>query len=210
MNMQLYRMVEAIKERFDISKNVEESMLNTPRDLFIPSGMSHIAYQLDALPLLAKQFISSPLTVAKMTEYLNINNKCDNVLEIGLGSGYQAVILSKIFRRVFSIERVERLMEEARIRIKKLGIMNINIKFADGLNGWSQFAPYDRILFSSSVNMIPDRIIDQLSDGGILVAPMIYDNGTQVITRFIKLSSKLNLVDKLDQCSFVPTISGIE
>lgn len=210
MNIRLHRMVQSIKDKFDISSDVEMAMLSTPRDVFIPSGMSHVAYQLDALPLLAKQFISSPLTVAKMTEYLSIDNRCDSVLEIGLGSGYQAVVLSKIIRRVFSIERVERLMEEARLRIKRLGIMNINMKFADGMNGWPQFAPYDRILFSSSVKFIPNCIVDQLTDGGILVAPVVYNDNEQVITRFIKTLDGLNTIDKLDKCSFVPTISGME
>lgn len=210
MNIQLHRMVEAIKDRFEISKSVENAILNTPRDIFLPSGMSHIAYQLDALPLSARQFISSPLTVAKMTEYLDINDKCDSILEVGLGSGYQAVVLSNIVRRVFSIERIERLMEEARHRIKKLGIMNINIKFSDGLYGWPQFAPYDRILFSSSIKYIPDKIIEQLADGGIIVAPIVYDDEKQVITKFIKCNNKLNIIDKLDECSFVPTIRGVE
>lgn len=210
MNIQLLRMVKAIKNNFNISDCVEKALLSTPRDIFIPSGMSHIAYQLDALPLSARQFISSPLTVAKMTEYLNIDNKCDSILEIGLGSGYQAVVLSKIIRRVFSIERIERLLDETRVRIRQLGIMNINIKFADGLDGWSQFAPYDRVLFSSSIKSIPEKIIGQLADGGILVAPMVHNDTEQVITRFIKSANKLNIVDRLDKCSFVPTISGME
>lgn len=208
MNIQLLKMVDSIQDRFKISPKVRDALLNTPRDFFIPSGMMHIAYQLDALPLGARQFISSPLTVAKMTEYLEMDN-CDSILEIGLGSGYQAVVLSKLARRVFSIERIERLMEEAKIKIKQLGIMNINVKFADGQEGWTQFAPYDRILFSASIKSIPNKLIDQLLENGILVAPMV-NGDKQVITKFIKINNNLKIIDTLDICSFVPTINGIE
>lgn len=104
------------------------------------------------MPISDEQWISAPLTVAKMTTYLMAYDlgdsvlEPDNVLEIGLGSGYQAVVLSHLIRRVFSIERIESLWLEARSRIAQLQIMNINIKLDDGMNGWASFAPYDRNL----------------------------------------------------------------
>ncbi|RAX53852.1 protein-L-isoaspartate O-methyltransferase [Helicobacter sp. 16-1353] len=209
MNIQLIRMVDSIDSKFKLSHNVKNAMLKTPREIFIPSGMLHIAYNLDAIPLGAKQFISSPFTVAKMTQYLQ-SDGCDSVLEIGCGSGYQAAVLSKIFRRVFSIERIERLRQEAIERFRILGIMNIHTRFSDGQEGWEKFAPFDRILFSAAVECIPQKIIDQLSDGGILVAPIIESNGNQVIKRFIKKNSRLQILDTKGVCSFVLVKNNVE
>ncbi len=201
-NIKLQRMVDEIESRFSLSSSVKNAMLRVPREIFIPSSMLHIAYKLDALPLGAKQTISSPLTVARMTQYLQLEN-CDNVLEIGLGSGYQAAILSKIIRRVFSIERISRLRDEAIERFRALGIMNINTKFDDGQDGWDKFAPFDRILFSASLGQIPNKIINQLNNNGILVAPILKPNGAQIITRFTKQNGNLIILDELEHCSFV-------
>ncbi len=150
----------------------------------MPKGFGIHAYKLDALPLAGSQWISSPLTVAKMTEALS-SKGADSVLEIGCGSGYQAMILSKLIRRVFAIERIERLVKEAKERFKTLGISNIHIRYDDGQNGWREFAPYDRILFSASAKEIPPKLFEQLRDGGILVAPM-QKGDKQIITKFIK------------------------
>ena len=106
-----------------------------------------------------------------MTQFLTPG---DSVLEIGCGSGYQAMVLSKIFRRVFSIERIERLLLEAKERIRASGASNIHTKLGDGQSGWAEYAPYDRILFSACLSGdVPQAIIDQLEEGGILVAPMV-------------------------------------
>ena len=165
------------------------------------------AYKLDALPLAANQWISSPLTVAKMTEALTCKG-ADSVLEIGCGSGYQALILSKIIRRVFTIERIERLLKEARERFKLLGISNIHTRFDDGQNGWREFAPYDRILFSASTPEVPPRLFEQLKVGGILVAPIEKGN-KQIITRFIKTEEGIRK-ETIGDCLFVPVQDGRE
>ncbi|RDU63962.1 protein-L-isoaspartate(D-aspartate) O-methyltransferase [Helicobacter sp. MIT 14-3879] len=206
---QLIQMVSMIEDKFILSSRVREAFLNIPRDIFIPQGMLHIAYKLDALPLGTRQFISSPLTVAKMTQYLELES-CDSILEVGLGSGYQAAILSKIVRRVFSIERINRLRDEAIERFRLLNIMNVNTKLDDGKNGWDRFAPFDRILFSASLKEIPLRIISQLCNGGIIVAPILKDDGSQVITRFIKHNDMLEILDMKDNCSFVIVRDNIE
>ncbi|WP_034290433.1 protein-L-isoaspartate(D-aspartate) O-methyltransferase [Helicobacter sp. MIT 11-5569] len=201
-------MVLEISKKFPLSPSVEKAILSINRELFVPNGFKHLAYALDALPMGASQWISSPLTVAKMTEYLQCEG-ADSVLEIGCGSGYQAAILSKIIRRVFSIERIEKLWLEARERIKLCDIYNINTKLDDGQNGWATFAPYDRILFSASVVEIPQNLIAQLSEGGILVAPIVTNN-TQTITRFIKRDGILSNKQELESCVFVPVVSGLE
>ncbi|PAF53497.1 protein-L-isoaspartate O-methyltransferase [Helicobacter sp. 13S00482-2] len=200
-------MCHQIAEKFPLQDNVKEAISSIDRELFVPSSLKHLAYNLDALPMGADQWISSPLTVAKMTQYL-IPEGGDSVLEIGCGSGYQAMVLSKLFRRVFSIERIEKLLLEAKERIKKSGISNINTKLDDGQNGWSAFAPYDRIMFSACVKKIPEAIVEQLEEDGILVAPIL-DGDTQVIMRFRKKNNRLSAPEILEKCLFVPVLDGV-
>jgi protein-L-isoaspartate(D-aspartate) O-methyltransferase len=184
-----------------------DAFATTERELFVPQGMRHNAYTLDALPLAGNQWISSPLTVAKMTKALEPLG-VDAVLEIGCGSGYQAAILSKIVRRVFTIERIEKLLREAKTRFDTLEVRNIHVRCDDGQNGWRDFAPYERILFSASTPKVPDKIFDQLQVGGILVAPIERD-GKQIITQFIKKEGTIECVE-VDACWFVPVKDGIE
>jgi len=201
------RLSEEIDKQFPLSPHVKLAIANTNRELFVPSGFRHNAYKLDALPIGAQQWISSPLTVAKMTEYLQCKG-ADRVLEVGCGSGYQAAVLSHLFRGVFTVERIESLIVEAKARFRELGLTNVHTRTDDGQKGWIQYAPYDRILFSASTKQIPQKLIDQLVDGGILVAPM-EKNGKQIITRFIKRSGRL-IEDALDQCEFVPVLDGVQ
>ena len=201
---ELAREINAV---FPLSPDVQKAIAQTQREIFVPVGFKHHAYKLDALPLSSNQWISSPLTVAKMTEALSPQG-ADSVLEIGCGSGYQAAVLSKLFRRVFTIERIEKLLIEAKQRFETLGLKNINTRFDDGNRGWRTYAPYDRILFSASAKEPPVNLFDQLADGGILVAP-IDENGQQIITRFIKNGNKIK-VQKLEACLFVPVKNGVE
>ncbi len=196
-----------IDKVFPLSKGVKKAISSIERELFVPQGFKHHAYKLDALPLSANQWISSPLTVAKMSEAL-MHEGADSVLEIGCGSGYQAAVLSKLFRRVFTIERIEKLLLEAKERFRTLDLVNIHTRFDDGNRGWKNYAPYDRILFSASAKEPPMNLFEQLKDGGILVAP-IEQNGKQIITRFIKKGSKIE-AQELESCLFVPVKSGIE
>ena len=142
-----------------------------------------------------------------MTEYL-FPRGADRVLEIGCGSGYQAAVLSHLFRGVFTIERIEPLLLEAKQRFRSLGINNIHTRTDDGQNGWVSYAPYDRILFSATAREIPVKLFDQLADGGILVAPVEKGN-KQVITRFIKNGSTIE-EEELEDCDFVPVLDGIQ
>jgi protein-L-isoaspartate(D-aspartate) O-methyltransferase len=200
-------MADEIDRVFKLSPSVKEAIANTNREAFVPSGFRHNAYKLDALPIGAQQWISSPLTVAKMTEYLQPEG-ADRVLEIGCGSGYQAAVLSHLFRGVFTIERIEMLMLEAKRRFRELGITNVHTRTDDGQGGWIQYAPYDRILFSASTKEIPEKLIEQLAPRGVIVAP-IEKNGVQVITRFVKIGDEL-FEDELERCDFVPVLDGVQ
>ena len=201
------RMADEIEKEFPVSPEVKEAIAKTNRESFVPKGFTHSAYKLDALPIGAAQYISSPLTVAKMTEYL-FPRGADRVLEIGCGSGYQAAVLSQLFRGVFTIERIEPLLLEAKQRFRHLGINNIHTRADDGQNGWVSYAPYDRILFSATAKEIPSKLFDQLADGGILVAPVEKGN-KQVITRFIKNGSTIE-EEELEDCDFVPVLDGVQ
>jgi protein-L-isoaspartate(D-aspartate) O-methyltransferase len=200
------RMAEECDAIFPLSPEIKEAIANTNRAAFVPSGFRQNAYKLDALPIGLSQYISSPLTVAKMTEYI-FPRGADRILEIGCGSGYQAAVLSHLFRGVFTMERIEPLILEAKKRFRELGINNVNTRTDDGQNGWIQYAPYDRILFSATAKEIPLKLFEQLADGGILVAPL-EKNGKQVITRFLKDGDRIT-EEELEECDFVPILDGV-
>lgn len=203
--IQQLQMVEAIEKHFGLYPYVKEAFLNVNRKVFVPTGFGHIAYQLDALPMQQNQWISSPLTVAKMTQHLEVDG-VDSVLEIGCGSGYQAAILSRLCRRVFTIERIDSLLKEAKERFRKEGINNIFTRFDDGQRGWKEYAPYERILFSATAKKVPKVLFDQLAEGGILLAPIEQD-GLQIMTRFYKKRGKITS-ESIEPCLFVPIMEG--
>lgn len=205
--MKTARLAQEVEKRFPLTKEVHAALAKTNREAFVPRGFTYNAYKLDALPMGSYQWISSPLTVAKMTEYL-LPHGADRVLEIGCGSGYQAAVLSHLFRGVFTVERIESLMLEAKERFKSLGIHNIHTRVDDGQNGWERYAPYERILFSATAKEIPQKIFDQLQDGGILVAPIQQDS-KQVIMRFTKKGLTIK-EEELEECEFVPIVNGIQ
>ena len=200
-------LAQEIDKAFDLNDDIKEAIASVDREIFIPDGLKQHAYKLDALPIGGKQFISSPLTVAKMTQYLFLHH-VDSVLEIGCGSGYQAAVLSKLVRRVCTIERIDTLLREANEKFRALGIHNIFTKSGDGQDGWSRYAPFDRILFSASPTHIPQNIIDQLHPDGIIIAPMQVAD-TQIITRFTKEGNSLK-AEEIESCDFVPVKDGVE
>jgi len=199
------QMVEEINNKFELYPHVKEAFLKVNRELFVPKGFSLMAFKLDALPMQKEQWISSPLTVAKMTQHLKLDG-VDSVLEIGCGSGYQAAILSKICRRVFTIERIDALLKDAKESFKIAKLNNIFTRFDDGQRGWKEYAPYERILFSATAKKIPKALFDQLAEGGILIAP-IEANGLQIITRYYKRDGKITS-EAIEPCLFVPIVDG--
>lgn len=198
-------MVDEIEETFTLYSHVRRAFLEVDRELFVPKGFGQMAFSLDALPMKQNQWISSPLTVAKMTQYLELK-EVDSILEVGCGSGYQAAILSKLCRRVFTIERIAPLLKEAKERFRLEGIHNVFTRFDDGQRGWKTYAPYERILLSATAKEIPSVLFEQLAEGGILLAP-IEENGLQIVTRFYKRNGKITS-EKIEPCLFVPILSG--
>ncbi|CZE46302.1 protein-L-isoaspartate(D-aspartate) O-methyltransferase [Campylobacter geochelonis] len=194
-----------IANEVTLSPALYDAFCKVSRSEFAPVG-AH-AFSLNPQPILANQWISSPLTVAKMTMALELEG-VDKVLEIGCGSGYQAAILSKIVRRVFTIERISKLVNEAKKHFENLAISNVHVRYDDGNAGWKNYAPYERILLSAAAKSIDERLFSQLSDGGILVAP-IEENGRQKIIKFYKKDNQIQK-EILSECVFVPLLSGRE
>ena len=205
---QRQNLVAEIEKHFTLDTHVKEAFLAVDREIFVPNEFKHLAYQLEALPLAASQWISSPLTVAKMTQHLELKG-VDSVLEVGCGSGYQAAILSKISRRIFTIERIDELLKEAKKRFSKHEMYNIFARFDDGQRGWKQYAPFERILFSATVKEIPEVLFEQLAERGILIAPIEQSKDYHIITRFYKKNGRITS-ESIEQCLFVPVLSGTQ
>lgn len=150
---------------------VFSAMLTVPREEFVPSGLKHRSYEDAALPIGFGQTISQPYTVAFMTDLLKLKGR-ERVLEVGTGSGYQAAVLSLLAGKVFTIERIPDLAQEAKGRLKKLGYKNIYVKIGSGEVGWKEKSPFDSILVTAGVSEVPKELFEQLKDGGVLIAPV--------------------------------------
>lgn len=196
---------ELIQQGIKDSK-VLEAIKNVPRELFVPEVLRHQAYKNIALPIGKGQTISQPLTVAIMTEALNIKPGM-KVLEIGTGSGYQAAILHYLGARVFTIERDFDLFKEARNRFKELNLQ-ISTLFGDGTIGWKEFAPYDGIIVTAAAPDVPNPLKDQLAINGRLVIP-VGSRTTQIMYILERKSEDEFELEKIPAFQFVPLI-GLE
>jgi len=196
-------LADKIADYVELGPREYKAFCEIDRKYFVPLGFERKAYDITPLPLADDSTISSPLTIAKMTNYLELTN-IDSVLEIGCGSGYQAAILSKIVRRVFTIDRICKLVTVAKDRFKKLNLYNINVKCDDGRLGWRDYAPFDRILLSAYIENMHEELLDQITDNGFILAPVKIGN-RQVITRFYKSGR----IEELEECEFVPVKKGI-
>jgi len=159
-----------IEARGVTDPRVLEAMRNVERHKFVPSYDPASAYGDHPLPIGHGQTISQPYIVALMTELCELNGS-EKVLEIGTGSGYQAAILSLLAKEVYSIEIVEPLGKSAKKRLEELGYKNVHVRIGDGYRGWPEEAPFDVIMLTAAPPRIPETLIEQLADGGILVAP---------------------------------------
>jgi protein-L-isoaspartate(D-aspartate) O-methyltransferase len=182
-------------------ERVLEAMLAVRRHEFIPEQYRHYAYHDSPVPIGYGQTISQPYIVALMTQELSLST-ADRVLEVGTGSGYQAAVLSKIVDEVYTIEIVEPLGREAEERLKRLGYDNVKVKIGDGYEGWEEYAPYDRVIVTCAPTDIPDPLIDQMKEGGIMVIPM-GSAGFQYLYRVKKYMGE-GQMERVIPVSFVP------
>jgi len=178
-----------------------------PRHLFVEEALASRAYEDTALPIGLSQTISQPWVVARMTEALLEHKVPEKVLEIGTGSGYQAAVLAALIRNVFTVERIEELLRNARRRFRKLGIDNIRSRHDDGRLGWPEHAPYDAIILTAAGEVVDNALFAQLAADGVLVAP-VGPPGRQHLLRFRK-SDKGWVSESLGAVSFVPLLGGV-
>ncbi|RLB44259.1 MAG: protein-L-isoaspartate O-methyltransferase [Deltaproteobacteria bacterium] len=184
-------------------KRVLEAMMKVPRHLFVEEALRGEAYNDHPLPIGHKQTISQPYIVALMTQALDLKGN-EHTLEIGTGSGYQTAILAELSEKVYTIERIRPLLEQARKRLWDLGYTNILFKAFDGTLGWEEHAPFDAIIVTAGAPRIPQPLVDQLADGGRLVIP-VGGKFSQELIKVVKRNGEL-IQKNLGGCRFVDLI----
>jgi protein-L-isoaspartate(D-aspartate) O-methyltransferase len=187
--------------------DVLSAIEKVPRDLFVPPLFRDRAYENIALPIEQGQTISQPYIVAYMTQMLQVGRRM-KVLEIGTGSGYQAAVLAQLCRRVYTVDRYRTLVQEAERRFSELGISNITTKVGDGMKGWPEQAPFDRIMVTAAGPTIPDALIEQLGSDGILVAPVEHSAAEQNLVRLRRTPEGIKR-EELIGVRFVPLVPGL-
>jgi protein-L-isoaspartate(D-aspartate) O-methyltransferase len=178
-----------------------------PRHLFIDEALASRAYDDISLPVGFGQTISSPHTVARMTELARAGGKLNKVLEIGTGCGYQAAVLARVAKEVYSIERVAELLARARKNLRELRVANVRLRHGDGVSGMPEVAPFDAIVMTAATTHVPRELIDQLVVGGRIVLP-IARNGEQRLC-VIERSAHGYIEKKMDTVRFVPLLPGL-
>ncbi|WP_239495302.1 protein-L-isoaspartate(D-aspartate) O-methyltransferase [Salinicola halophilus] len=201
------RMVERLAAAGVRHPGVLETMATTPRHLFLDEALAHRAYEDTSLPLGLGQTLSQPWIVARMSELVALAEP-QRVLEIGTGSGYQTLILSRLVARVWSVERIAALKDRAEQRLTRLGADNVCLRHADGGLGWPQAAPFDLILLTACAGQLPAALLSQLRDNGVLIAPLEDERGRQWLTR-VRRRGQVYDHQRLEEVRFVPLLEGV-
>jgi protein-L-isoaspartate(D-aspartate) O-methyltransferase len=201
------RLVQRLQEQGIHDLRVLERIRNLPRHIFVDEALASRAYEDTALPIGWGQTISQPYIVARMTAALIAGPALGKVLEVGTGCGYQTAVLAPFAEKVFSIERVEPLVERAKQRLKELGVKNAKLKHGDGMKGWPTQAPFDGILVAAAPLTVPEALVEQLAPGGRLVVP-VGPEGQQQLLRITRREHGLHR-EVLGAVSFVPMLAGI-
>ena len=200
------RLILQLQELGIEDERVLSVMRKVPRHLFVAEALSSRAYENTPLPIGHGQTISQPYIVARMTELLIEDGVPENVLEVGTGSGYQSSILASIIPRVFSVERIRPLQDQAKRVLADVGFRNISFKHSDGGWGWNACGPYDGILVAAAPAEIPVKLLEQLTVSAKLIIP-IGEEGHQVLQRVTRTESAYE-VKTIEPVSFVPFLKG--
>lgn len=202
------RLASKLKEDGIKDARVIEVIRNLPRHHFIDQALHSRAYENTALPIGHGQTISQPWVVARMTEALLEFGMPQKVLEIGTGSGYQAMVLASLVPQLYTVERIEELLRQARRRFRQLGLTNLRSRHDDGKLGWPDEAPFDAIILTAAGDTIPTQLLDQLSPTGVLVAP-VGSPSHQILIRMRGDGQGDFVQEELGPVSFVPLLGGI-
>jgi protein-L-isoaspartate(D-aspartate) O-methyltransferase len=178
-----------------------------PRDIFVPVGSVSEAYAERALPIDCGQSISAPSIVGLMTAAVELTDR-ERILEIGTGSGYQAAILAKLARRVYTVDRFRTLVGAAEKRFAALNLSNITTRVGDGLNGWPEQAPFDKIMITGACEAVPEVLLEQVRVGGIIVAPVGPSDGVQKLAKIVRTDDGYER-SVLSDVRFVALIPGV-
>jgi len=206
LDVRKIRLTLELRESGITDSRVLSAIETIPREIFIPENFRNQAYENIALPIGDDQTISQPYIVALMTQALELE-KNHKVLELGTGSGYQSSILSLLVRRVYTIERIKSLLIKAEEKFEELKLTNIVTKFADGNLGWKEQIPFDRIIFTAATNKISSNFFNQISNNGIVVAPII-EGSKQILKKYTKKDNEV-IIEKLTSVLFVPNLHGV-
>jgi protein-L-isoaspartate(D-aspartate) O-methyltransferase len=199
-------LIAALTDRGIADGRVLDAIASVPRDAFVDPDYASSAWLDTALPIACGQTISQPYIVAYMTEQLGVSPDHD-ILEIGTGSGYQAAILARLCRHVFTIERHETLHEQAVERFRRFGIGNITARVGNGAAGWPEPRSFDRIIVTAVAREAPQALLDQLADGGRMIAPLGTRLFRQRLAQFDKTEAGVEKKDLL-AVRFVPLVEG--
>jgi protein-L-isoaspartate(D-aspartate) O-methyltransferase len=203
------RMVtEDIQKRGIDDQRVLQAMLKVERHLFVPESYRSQAYADRPLPIGEGQTISQPYIVALMTYHLHLTPE-DRVLEIGTGSGYQAAVLAELTKEVYSLEIIDALARAAQARLQALGYKNVWVKSGDGFYGWPEHAPFDAIMITCATLKIPERLLEQLKEGGRMVLPLGKEPFHQALTLVTKRAGRIEQ-QPLEDVVFVPMTGEID
>jgi protein-L-isoaspartate(D-aspartate) O-methyltransferase len=192
---------QQIKDRGIRNKKVLDALMNVPRHKFVPEEYKSYSYDDRPLPIGYNQTISQPYIVAYMTEILNPDST-KKVLEIGTGSGYQAAILSLLYKDVYTVEIIEALGEKAKKVFDEEGYNNVKVKIGDGYQGWKEYAPFDAIIVTCAPTNIPQPLVEQLAEGGKMIIP-VGEHYNQVLYLLEKRNGKIHKTETLPVV-FVP------
>jgi len=201
------RMVERLREAGIQDEQVLGAMAEIPRHIFVDEALAHRAYEDIALPIGFGQTISTPWVVARMLELVRAGRTLGKVLEIGTGCGYQAAVLSRIAREVYSVERIAALLMKARVRLRELRAGNVRLKHADGHFGLKEAAPFDAIVMAAAASHVPGALLEQLGEGGRLIMPI--GTRTQHLT-LVERTEQGFTHETLEEVRFVPLLPGAQ
>ena len=201
------RMIERLRTQGIRDEVVLGVMADVPRHLFVDEALASRAYEDISLPLGFGQTISSPYTVARMSELARAGGALDKVLEIGTGCGYQAVVLARLAKEVYSVERIAGLLAKARKHFRELRILNVRLRHGDGHAGMPEVTPFDVIVMTAAASHVPRELMEQLRVGGRMIVPMV-QNGEQRL-HVIERSQHGYTERKMDAVRFVPMLPGV-
>jgi len=202
------RMVQRLRDKGIRDERILGAMASVPRHLFVEEALASRAYEDTALPIGFGQTISQPFVVARMIEMLIQDATPATVLEVGTGCGYQAAVLARVFREVYSIERIKGLHERARANLFGLKLTNLRLAHGDGYAGLEKAAPFQAIIVAAAARAVPDALLRQLAAGGRMVLPLHSNNGDQQRLVLIERSGRGFIESELDPVRFVPMEAG--